>query len=44
MKKIGVIICSSLIELGLAIWGAIELFNKCDNCIELRNSDLWKFG
>ena len=43
-EKIGFIICSVLVELGLAIWGAIELFNKCDNCSELHNSDLWKFG
>jgi len=43
-EKTVLIICAIVIELGLAIWGAIELFDKCDNCPELRNSNLWKFG
>ena len=37
-----VLICLGLIDLGLAIWGGIELFEK--SCDELEDSNIWKFG
>jgi len=33
-----------LIELGLGIWGCIELSDKCESCLTLKNSNLWRFG
>jgi len=37
-----IIICLGLVELGLAIWGAIELwFKSCDNLV---NTNLWEFA
>jgi hypothetical protein len=37
-----IIICLGLVELGLAIWGAMELwFKSCDNLV---NTNLWKFA
>ena len=33
-----------IIELGLIIWGAVELFINIDNCPILINSDLWIYG
>ena len=38
------LICTFMIELGLAIWGGIELFENAPNCDALYNSNLWKFG
>ena len=38
---VGVLICMGLIEAGLGIWGAIELFVK--SCDDLSNTNLWKF-
>ena len=36
------LVCIGLIEMGLAIWGGIELWVKsCDNLI---NTNIWKFG
>lgn len=36
--------CGFLIELGLASWGGVELYDKIGNCTDLRESNLWKFG
>ena len=36
-----VLICLGLIEAGLGIWGAIELFDK--SCDDLKSTNLWKF-
>ncbi len=37
-----IIICLGLVELGLASWGGIELWDKsCDNLV---NTNLWKFA
>lgn len=37
-----IIICLGLIDLGLALWGGIELWDKsCDNLV---NTNLWKFA
>lgn len=46
MRKIIIItyICNIFIELALSIWGGIELFNNCNNCDELKDSDLWNLG
>jgi hypothetical protein len=46
MRKIIIItyICNIFIELGLSIWGGIELFNNCNNCDELKDSNLWNLG
>ena len=41
---LGMLMVSVTIELGLAIWGAIELFDKADDCPELKSSSLWDFG
>tara|TARA_B100001094_G_scaffold332597_1_gene405383 strand:+ start:1277 stop:1771 length:495 start_codon:yes stop_codon:yes gene_type:complete len=43
MRKIIIItyIWNIFIELGLSIWGGIELFNNCD---ELKDSNLWDLG
>ena len=38
------LVCLLLIELGLGIWGSIELSAKCESCPTLRSSNLWKFG
>ena len=38
------LICSGLIESGLGLWGGIELYNNCNDCTELQNSNLWKVG
>lgn len=38
------LICSCLIEMGLAIWGGIELYNNCNHCTDLKNSNLWILG
>ena len=43
-EKLIVIVTAFLIELSLMIWGSIELFYKSNNCIDLKNSNLWKFG
>jgi uncharacterized membrane protein len=41
--SIGIImICLGFIDLGLAIWGGIELFDK--SCDDLKESNIWKFG
>lgn len=40
--KICTLGCVGLIELGLGIWGGIELFSK--SCSDLQDSNLWKFG
>lgn len=41
--SIGIImICLGFIDLGLAIWGGIELFDK--SCDDLQESNIWKFG
>lgn len=34
--------CLGILELALAIWGGIELWEK--SCDDLSNSNLWKFG
>lgn len=46
MRKIIIVtyICNIFIELGLSIWGGIELFNNCNNCDELKDSNLWDLG
>uniref|UniRef100_A0A6C0EHS7 Transmembrane protein n=1 Tax=viral metagenome TaxID=1070528 RepID=A0A6C0EHS7_9ZZZZ len=36
--------CGFLLELGLASWGGVELYDKIGNCTDLRESNLWKFG
>jgi hypothetical protein len=36
------IIFMGLIELGLSIWGGIELFDK--SCDDLHDSNIWRFG
>ena len=42
-NSIGVVmICLGFIDLGLAIWGGIELFEK--SCDDLQESNIWKFG
>tara|TARA_Y200000002_G_C22274063_1_gene493392 strand:- start:159 stop:587 length:429 start_codon:yes stop_codon:yes gene_type:complete len=42
LSPLCIIICLGLVELGLAIWGAMELwFKSCDNLV---NTDLWKFA
>ena len=33
-----------ILEFGLMCWGSVELFNKLDNCKDLRDSNLWKVG
>ena len=38
------VVVSAILDFGLAIWGATELFDKVDGCSELENSNLWKFG
>jgi hypothetical protein len=45
-EAFGILICSAIIDFGLAIWGATELFHKTDGsgCNELEDSNLWKFG
>jgi hypothetical protein len=40
--KICSLVCLIFIEMGLAIWGGIELWDKsCDNLV---NTNIWKFG
>ena len=41
---IPIVVCCFCIELGLSIWGGIELFDLCSNCNELENSNLWIYG
>lgn len=38
------LICSILIEIGLAIWGGIELYDKSNDCNKLKDSNLWNLG
>ena len=40
--NICILFCLGLIEMGLAIWGGIELWDK--SCENLKDSNLWKFG
>ena len=40
--RICTLICLGLIEVGLGIWGGIELFDK--SCSNLENTKLWTFG
>lgn len=36
------LMCLGIVDLGLAIWGGVELFEK--SCDDLSDSNLWKFG
>lgn len=40
--NICVLVCLGLIELGLAIWGGIELWDK--SCDSLTDTNIWKFA
>ena len=42
-QTICTLICSSLIETALAVWGGIELYDRND-CTDLKNSNLWNLG
>ena len=43
-QLISSLICSSLIETSLGVWGGIELYNNCNDCTDLKNSNLWNLG
>ena len=43
-EQLGSIIAGFILEFGLMCWGGVELFNKLDNCQDLRDSNLWKVG
>ena len=42
--QLATIIAGFILEFGLMCWGGVELFNKLDNCQDLRDSNLWKVG
>ena len=42
--QLAIIIAGFILEFGLMCWGGVELFNKLDNCQDLRDSNLWKVG
>tara|TARA_A100001015_G_scaffold262960_2_gene309579 strand:+ start:1575 stop:2261 length:687 start_codon:yes stop_codon:yes gene_type:complete len=47
-EGITVLVLTFFLELGLSIWGGIELYQKASSdqgtCPDLRDSNLWKFG
>lgn len=44
LEYIAVLIFSIFIDFSIFIWGCLELFNKTSNCLELKHSNLWKYG
>ena len=40
--SIGILFCAGILELGMCIWGGVELFNK--SCNDLSHSNLWIYG
>ena len=42
--KLYVFFYCSLIEIGLACWGGVELFDKIDLCTDLKGSGLYNMG